>query len=111
MKKSIKVFWISFAVYSSLLFIGMLVVDLNKGNFHFLGQVLRIVPLMKYYAFIGLVFCAVSFLVMWRSHRHYHKELNRQKDKYIELQAKMYALRGKKEDSKPKSVQENSPKQ
>jgi hypothetical protein len=99
MKKSIKVFWISFAVYSLLTFIGTLVIEQNENNLGFLINMKGYIPLMKYYTFLGLVFFAVAFFSMWRSHLRKFKTINRLEEEKRELKATMYDLKKKSENT------------
>ena len=106
MKKSIKVFWISFAVYSILTFLGTLVIEQNENNLGFLINMKGYIPLMKYYTFLGLVFFGVAFFSMWRSHLRKFKTINRLEEEKRELKATMYDL--KKEAVNPPQLKEET---
>ena len=95
MKKSIKVFWISFAVYSVLTFLGTLMIEQNENNLGFLINMKGYIPLMKYYTFLGLLFFAVAFFSMWRTRLRIDRNLNRLEEEKRELKAAMYDLKKK----------------
>ena len=106
MKKSIKVFWISFGVYSALTFIGALVIEQNQNNLGFLINMKGYIPIMKYYTFLGLIFFAVAFISMWRNHLRKFKSINRLEEEKRELKAALYDL--KKKTEAPPSIKEDS---
>jgi hypothetical protein len=106
MKKSTKVFWISFAVYSVITFTGTLVVEQNQNNLGFLINMKGYIPIMKYYTFIGLIFFAVAFFTMWRNHLRKFKTINRLEEEKRELKAALYDL--KKKTKKPPQTIEDS---
>ena len=105
MKKSTKVFWISFAVYSVLTFLGTLMIEQNENNLGFLINMKGYIPLMKYYTFLGLVFFAVAFFSMWRSHLRKFKTINRLEEEKRELKATMYDLK-KKAENNPQIIED-----
>ncbi len=106
MKKSFKVFWISFAVYSILTFIGTLIVEQNENDLGFLINMKGYIPLMKFYTFLGLVFFATAFFSMWRSRVRNNKMITRLEDEKKELKAAMFDL--KKEKESPLQIKEDS---
>ena len=106
MKKSIKVFWISFAVYSVSTFLGTLMIEQNENNLGFLINMKGYIPLMKYYTFLGLVFFGVAFFSMWRSHLRKFKTINRLEEEKRELKAAIYDL--KKKTGNTPQVKEDS---
>ncbi|RLD25174.1 MAG: hypothetical protein DRI71_00325 [Bacteroidetes bacterium] len=106
MKKSIKVFWLSFAVYSVITFTGTLVVEQNQNNLGFLINMKGYIPIMKYYTFLGLIFFAVAFFTMWRNHLRKFKTINRLEEEKRELKAALYDL--KKKTEKPPHIKEDS---
>ena len=106
MKKSIKVFWISFGVYSALTFIGALVIEQNQNNLGFLINMKGYIPIMKYYTFLGLIFFAVAFFSMWRNHLRKFKTINRLEEEKRELKAALYDL--KKKTETPPQTKEDS---
>ena len=99
MKKSFKVFWISFAVYSLLTFIGTLVIEQNENNLGFLINMKGYISLMKYYTFLGLLFFAVAFFSMWRTRLRIDRNMNRLEEEKRELKAAMYDLKKKAENT------------
>jgi hypothetical protein len=106
MKKSIKVFWISFGVYSALTFIGALVIEQNQNNLGFLINMKGYIPIMKYYTFLGFIFFAVAFFKMWRNYLRKFKTINRLEEEKRELKAALYDL--KKKTEAPPSIKEDS---
>ena len=106
MKKSIKVFWISFAVYSLLTFMGTLVIEQNENNLGFLINMKGYIPLMKYYTFLGLVFFAVAFFSMWYNRRRNNMRIALLELEKKELKAAMFDLK-KKTESTPQ-IKEDS---
>ena len=106
MKKSIKVFWISFAVYSVSTVLGTLVIEQNENNLGFLINMKGYIPLLKYYTFLGLIFFIVAFFSMWRNHLRKFKTINRLEDEKRELKAAMYDLKKKTENAP--QIKENS---
>jgi hypothetical protein len=109
MKKSTKVFWISFAVYSILSFIGTLVIEQNQNNLGFLINMKGYIPIMKYYTFLGLLFFAVSFYLMWRSRLRNTKIIKRLEEEQKELKAAMFDLSKKSETTPPLKEETDSP--
>jgi flagellar biosynthesis protein FlhB len=108
MKKSLKVFWVSFAVYSIITFVISLVIERNENNLGFLINMKGYIPIMKYFTFLGLVFFAVAFISMWRSRVSNRKSIDRLQEEKKELKAAMFDL--KKETPSVKGVA-NQPQQ
>jgi len=98
MKKSTKVFWIGFAVYSILTFASTLVIEQNQNNLGFLINMKGYIPIMKYYTFLGLIFFAVSFYSMWRGRSQNAKALKRLEEEKKDLKAAMFDLNKKSEN-------------
>ena len=95
MKKAFKIFWISFAVYSILTFVGSILIERNQNNLGFLINMKGYIPLMKYYTFLGLVFFAIAFISIWRHRLHSKKEGGRFEAEKNELKATIYDLQEK----------------
>ena len=106
MKKSMKVFWISFAVYSVLTFIGTLIIEQNENDLGFLINMKGYIPLMKFYTFLGLLFFATAFFSMWRSRVRSSKKISLLEVEKKELKAAMFDL--KKEADRPVQIPEDS---
>jgi hypothetical protein len=109
MKKSIKVFWISFAVYSILTFIGTLVIQQNQNNLGFLINMKGYIPIMKYYTFLGLLFFAVSFYSMWRNRSRNTKTIKSLEEEKKDLKAAMFDLNKKSVSPTPLKEEADSP--
>ena len=62
-----KAFWISFAVYSVLTFLGTVIIERNENDLGFLINMKGYISLMKYYTLVGLIFYIFAFLMMWRN--------------------------------------------
>ena len=106
MKKSIKVLWISFAVYSILTFAGTLVIEQNENNLGFLINMKGYISLMKYYTFLGLIFFAVAFFSMWFNRRRNNMKIALLELEKKELKAAMFDL--KKKSEVPPVIKENA---
>ena len=106
MKKSMKVFWISFAVYSILTFMGTLIIEQNENDLGFLINMKGYIPIMKFYTFLGLLFFATAFFSMWRSRARNSKKISLLEIEKKELKAAMFDL--KKEADLPEKTQEDS---
>jgi bacteriorhodopsin len=109
MKKSTKVFWISFAVYSILTFIVTLMIERNQNNLGFLINMKGYIPIMKYYTFLGLLFFAVSFYSMWRNRSRNTKMLKRLEEEKKDLKAAMFDLNKKSVAPPPVQEEADSP--
>lgn len=106
MKKSFKVFWVSFGVYSILTFIGTLIVERNENDLGFLINMKGYIPLMKFYTFLGLLFFATAFLSMWRTRVRNNKKIALLEEEKKELKAAMFDL--EKETESPLPIKEDS---
>jgi hypothetical protein len=106
MKKSIKVLWISFAVYLCLTFLGTLVIEKNENNLGFLIDMKGYISLMKYYTFLGLIFFAVAFFSMWYNRRRNNMRIALLELEKKELKAAMFDL--KKKTESPPQIMEDS---
>ena len=95
MKKLHNAFWISFAVYSTLTFLGAIIVERNQNDLGFLINMKGYIPLMKYYSLVGLVFYAVAFLLMWRNRFRFNKTSDRFDKEKKELKAAIIDLQEK----------------
>ena len=109
MKKLIKVFWISFAVYSAFTFIGTLVIERNQNDLGFLINMKGYIPLMKYFTLVGLVFCAIAFVSWWRTNVRLKKATDSFEMEKKELKASIFDLQEKREASNSKSAEAISP--
>ncbi len=85
---------------------GTLMIEQNENNLGFLINMKGYIPLMKYYTFLGLIFFAVAFFSMWRSHLRKFKTINRLEEEKRELKATMYDL--KKEAVNPPQLKEET---
>ena len=108
MKKANKVFWISFAVYSLVSFVGALVIERNQNNLGFLINMKGYIPLLNYYTFLGLVLFAIAFLLWWRTKARKNREITQLTEEKKELKAKMFDLQEKKEVPS-RSIEEEEP--
>ena len=111
MKKSIKVLWISFAVYSLLTFIGTLVIEQNENNLGFLINMKGYISLMKYYTFLGLIFFAVAFFSMWFNRRRNNMKIALLELEKKELKAAMFDLKKKSVASPQIKEESDQPEQ
>jgi type VI protein secretion system component VasK len=110
MKKITKVFWISFAVYSFITFIGAIVIERNENNLGFLINMKGYIPLMKYFTFLGLVFFIIAFFYAWRSNVVNRKKIKRLEEEQNELKATMFDLKEKQEGFSPVVNEDKPPK-
>ncbi len=108
MKKANRVFWISFAVYSLVSFVGSLIIERNQNNLGFLINMKGYIPLLKYYSFTGLVLFVIAFLLWWRTKARKNKEITQLTDEKKELKAIMFDLQDKKE-APPQIIEEQEP--
>lgn len=110
MKKLHIVFWISFAVYSVLTFIGAVVVERNENDMGFLINMKGNIPLMKYYTLVGLIFFILAFLSMWRSRMRLSKTTNRFELEKKDLKALILDLKNKAADNSEEAENVGEPK-
>ena len=103
MNKWAKVFWISFGLYSILLLLGAVSIERNAYNLNFLFKAKEYLPLLKYFAFIGLAFFVVAFISSWRSRVYHNKMIKRLEDQKKELKANLFDLKKKASESSPES--------
>ena len=99
MKKVTKVFWISFAAYSFITFIGSVIIERNENNLGFLINMKGYIPLMKYFTFLGLVFFAIALIYSWRSNLLNRKEIKRLEFDKKELKATLFDFKKKQDKS------------
>ena len=111
MKKTTKVFWISFAVYSLIMFIESIVIERNENNLGFLINMKGYIPFMKYFTFLGLVFFAIAFIYSWRTNAVNRKEINRLEDQKKELKATLFDLKKQQDNPARIAESENPPTQ
>ncbi|RLD23168.1 MAG: hypothetical protein DRI71_05975 [Bacteroidetes bacterium] len=110
MKKITKVFWISFAVYSTFTFIGSIIIERNENNLGFLINMKGYIPLMKYFTFLGLVFFAIAFVYTWRTNAVKRKEIKRLEFDKQELKATLFDFKKKQGASSQIAEEDNPPK-
>lgn len=103
MNKSAKVFWISFGLYSILLLLGAISIERNAYNLNFLFKAKEYLPLLKYFAFIGLAFFIVAFVSSWRNRIQHNKTIKRLEDQKKELKANLFDLKKKASESPPET--------
>ena len=96
MKKSTKAFWIIFALYSLLTFLGTIIVGQNENNLGFLINMKGYIPIMKYYTFFGLVLFAIAFISRWRSKMGSNKRIKSLEEEKKELKATLFDIQKKK---------------
>lgn len=101
MKKSSKIFWISFSIYSVLTFVSTLVIERNENNLGFLINMKGYIPLLKYYTLLGLVFFIIAFLLMWRTRVRNKKFFTHLEEENTSLKATLFDLQEKKETPPP----------
>ena len=103
MKKSTKIFWIIFAVYSVMALIGSLIVEHYQNNLGFLIEMKGYIFLMKYYFIFGLLLFLIVFFSMLKDRAHHKKQINKLEDEKRELKATLYDLRNQQEPATPPS--------
>ncbi len=103
MKKSTKIFWIIFAVYSVMALIGSLIVEHYQNNLGFLIEMKGYIFLMKYYFIFGLLLFLIVFFSMLKDRAHHKKQINKLEDEKRELKATLYDLHNQQEPATPPS--------
>lgn len=111
MKKITKVFWIVFAVYSALTFIGALIVEQNENNLGFLINMKGYIPLLKYYTFFGLVLFVLAFISRWRSKLGSSKRISSLEEEKKELKANLFDIQKQKESPAVSGETDSPPEQ
>lgn len=105
-----KAFWIIFAVYSVLTFLGTVVIERNENDLGFLINMKGYISLMKYYTLVGLFFYLIAFGLMFKSRRKITK-MNSDFDlDKKELKAKISELRRSQNADSETFSKDDSPK-
>lgn len=108
-----KAFWISFAVYSVLTFLGTVVIERNENDLGFLINMKSYIPLMKYFTLVGLIFYVIAFLLMWRTsitsrktNSDFDIEKQEFKAKIFDLQRELKAANAAEKETEPPKPEE-----
>lgn len=108
MKKTAKVFWISFGVYSLMLLFGAIMIERNAYNLNFLFKAKEYISLLKYFTFIGLAFFVVAFVSALRNSLKHKRAIKRLEDQKRELKATLFDLKKKGDGSPPEEEADTS---
>ena len=92
MSKSLKFFWILFGVYFLLAEISTLIADYYQNDLGFLISMKGYIPLMKYWALLGLILYTISYIIVRVNQKNRSKDLEYLKAEKRELKAKLFDL-------------------
>jgi hypothetical protein len=92
MKKSRLIFFAVFAAFHVFLAIFTIYMDSQKGDFAFLTNMLKLLPLMKYGAFLGLTLLVIDVAWSWKTNKDTQKEKDALTTELHTLKAKLFDL-------------------
>jgi hypothetical protein len=95
MSKAQKFFWLIFGLYFVMTEVATLVSDYYQNDLGFLINMKGYIPLMKYFALLGLALYTTSYVMMRLSEKNRIKQEGYLKGEKRELKAKLFDLQEK----------------
>ena len=92
MKKPKLIFYLIFGLFHLLTFLSTLYLDTQSENLGFLFKIQKYIPMMKYWALLGLVLIIIDMVMASISQRTHNKSLEVLQKENNTLKAKMFDL-------------------
>ena len=92
MKKPKLIFYLIFGLFHLLTFLATLYLDTQSENLGFLFKIQKYIPLMKYWALVGLVLIIIDMVIASFSQRTHQRGLEALEKENNTLKAKMFDL-------------------
>lgn len=100
MKKPKLIFYLIFGIFHLFTFLSTLYLDTQSENLGFLFKIQKYIPLMKYWALLGLVLIIIDMVMASFSQRTHQKDLEALEKENNTLKAKMFDLQEARRETK-----------